>query len=96
MNLMFSVLFFVSNVHIYIKYLVILPFEVREKGMRCFSVRMRFLVPMYFFPKEIYLVLRRESGGCYLLPTSAALALQVGGGVFPPENPVQKLNEFSV
>jgi len=35
----------VSNVHIYIKYLVILPFEVREIGLRCFSVRMRLLVP---------------------------------------------------
>lgn len=52
-------------------------------------------MPTYFFPEEIYLALRRESGGCYLLPTSAALALQVDGGVFPPENPVQNLNEFS-
>lgn len=97
MNLMFSVLFFfVSNVHIYIKYLVILPFEVGEKGMRCFSVPVRFLRYFFSLRKSILPCLGGESGGCYVLPTSAALALQVGGGVFPPENPLQNLNAFSV
>lgn len=31
-----------------------------------------------------------------MLPTGAALPLRVGGGGFPPETPVQNLNEFTV
>lgn len=65
---MFAVLFFVSNVHIYIKYLFVLPFEVGEKGMRCSLVKMRFLVYMFLFSRGNRAPsLGRESGGCYLL-----------------------------
>lgn len=51
-NLMFAVLFFVSNVHIYIKYLFVLPFEVGEEGMRCSPWKWGFLCLYFFAPQR--------------------------------------------
>lgn len=49
-----------------------LPFEVGEKGMRCFSVRMRFLVPMWFFFQRKQLL---PCGGKPVVVTSSPLVL---------------------
>lgn len=86
MNLLFSVLFFfvcVSNVHIYIKSVVVFSFEVRGKGMRCCSVRVNFLVPACFFQgKHIW----HWRCSMEAVPCSAPHRPAQQGKVIPPKN----------
>lgn len=79
----FCSIFFVSNVHIYIKSVVVFSFEVREEGMRCFSVRVSFLVPC-----------TADTSGTGDAAWRLCPAQQ--GKVMPPENQGENFHDFSI